>query len=254
MEFQNILYVKEGHIATLTLNRPPANAINLATLLDIDKALDDVEADKNVRVLIVTGAGEKGFSAGFDVADPAGSSQTLPKGQEVWTRIDRFLKPVIAAINGYAFGGGCELAMASTFRVMQENARIGLTELNLGIIPGWGGTQRMPRILGKSKALDLILFSKRLTAQEALEIGLVDRVSKVGELMKDVREMAQALAERPPLAVRAVLNAVNIGLEKGIEEGTKAEREGLEAVARSKDAAEGITAFLQKRKPNFIGE
>ena len=144
--------------------------------------------------------------------------------------------------------------MASTFRVMQENARIGLTELNLGIIPGWGGTQRMPRILGKSKALELILFSKRLPAQEAMEIGLVDRVSKVDELMKDVMEMAEFLATRPPLAVKAVLNAVKVGMEKGLDEGIKAELEGLNFVAGSKDAMEGITAFMQKRKPNFTGE
>ncbi|TFG92804.1 MAG: enoyl-CoA hydratase [Syntrophobacterales bacterium] len=254
MDFENILYTKEGHIATLTLNRPPANSVNLATLVDIEKALDETQQDKEVRVLVITGAGEKGFSAGFDVSDAANGHITGPKGQEVWTRIDRFPKPVIAAINGYAFGGGCELAMASTFRVMQEGAKIGLTELNLGIIPGWGGTQRMPRILGKSKALDLILFSKRLPAAEALEIGLVDKVSVVGELMKDVMEMAEFLSHRPPLAVTAVLNAVNAGLEKGLDEGTKVEWKGTQTVASSKDAIEGFTAFLEKRAPNFKGE
>lgn len=254
MEFQNILYVKEEHIATLTLNRPPANSINLATLLDIDKALDEAETDKEVRVLIITGTGDKGFSAGFDITDAANADKTGAKGQEVWTRIDRFTKPVIAAINGYAFGGGCELAMASTFRVMQENAKIGLTELNLGIIPGWGGTQRMPRLLGKSKALELILFSKRLPAREALEIGLIDRVSKVGELMKEVMEMAEFLATRPPLAVRAVLKAVNAGIEKGLDEGTRVELEGTRLVSKSSDAIEGFTAFMQKRRPVFKGE
>jgi len=137
---------------------------------------------------------------------------------------------------------------------MQEGAKIGLTELNLGIIPGWGGTQRMPRILGKSKALDMILFSKRLPAQEALEIGLVDKVSAVGELMKDVMEMAEFLAQRPPLAVKAVLNAVNTGLEKGLDEGTKVEWEGTQTVSSSKDAIEGFTAFMEKRAPNFTGE
>lgn len=254
MEFQNILYVKEEHIATLTLNRPPANSINLATLLDIDKALDEAETDKEVRVLIITGAGDKGFSAGFDITDAVNADKTGAKGQEVWTRIDRFTKPVIAAVNGYAFGGGCELAMASTFRVMQENAKIGLTELNLGIIPGWGGTQRMPRLLGKSKALELILFSKRLPAREALEIGLIDRVSKVGELMKEVMEMAEFLATRPPLAVRAVLKAVNAGIEKGLDEGTRVELEGTRLVSKSSDAIEGFTAFMQKRRPVFKGE
>lgn len=254
MAFQNILFEKQGQIALLTLNRPPANSINYATLVEIDQVLDEVEADKQLRVLIVTGAGEKGFSAGFDVNDPEGLNKTGPKGQEVWTRIDRFTKPVIAAINGYAFGGGCELAMASTFRVMQENARIGLTELNLGIILGWGGTQRMPRIVGKSKALELILFSKRLTAQEALSIGLVDRVTPEGKLMPEVMAMAEELTTRPPLAVMAVMKAVNVGLEKGLDEGMKVEWEGIQLVSRSKDAVEGITAFLQKRKPNFIGE
>jgi enoyl-CoA hydratase/carnithine racemase len=254
MEFQNIRFEKQGAMALLTLNRPPANSINLATLLEIDQALDQAETDKDIRVLVVTGAGDKGFSAGFDVSDAVNAEKTGPKGQEVWTRIDRFPKPVIAAINGYAFGGGCELAMASTFRVMQENVKIGLTELNLGIIPGWGGTQRMPRLLGKSKALELILFSKRLSAQEALEIGLVDRVSKPGELMTDVMAMAETLATRPPLAVRAVLAAVNAGLEKGLEEGTKVELVETQLVGKSKDAIEGFTAFFEKRKPQFKGE
>ena len=254
MNFETIRYEKQGHIATLTLNRPPANSVNLAMLSELEKALDDAGQDREVRVLIITGAGEKGFSAGFDVGDVANAHITGPKGQELWTRIDRFPKPVIAAINGYAFGGGCELAMASTFRVMQEGAKIGLTELNLGIIPGWGGTQRMPRILGKAKALELILFSKRLTAEEALEIGLVDRVSAGGALMSDVMEMAEFLAQRPPLAVEAVLNAVNTGLEKGLLEGTKVEWEGTQKVASSKDAIEGFTAFLEKRPPNFTGE
>lgn len=254
MDFENIRYEKQGHIATLTLNRPPANPLNLATMLDIEKALDEAERDKDIRVLVITGAGEKGFSAGFDVSDAANSHITAPKGQELWTRIDRFSKPVIAAINGYAFGGGCELAMASTFRVMQDGAKIGLTELNLGIIPGWGGTQRMPRILGKSKALELILFSKRLTAREAIEIGLVDRVSAEGELMKDVMEMAEFLAQRPPLAVAAVLKAVNAGMEKGLDEGTKMEAEGTRIVSSSRDAMEGFAAFLEKRAPDFKGE
>jgi len=254
MEYKFIRFEKEGHIATLMLNRPPANSINLATLIEIEKALDEVGQSSDVRVLIFTGAGEKGFSAGFDVSDGANGDLVGPKGQELWTRIERFSKPVIAAINGYAFGGGCELAMACTFRVMTESAKIGLTELNLGIIPGWGGTQRMPRLIGKSKALDLILFSKRLSAREALSIGLVDKVTNDGELMKDVLEMANILATRPPLAVAALLNAVNAGIEKGLDEGTKVELYGSLTVSKSKDAFEGFTAFLEKRSPRFRGE
>ena len=217
MEFPTLLYRKENHVLVITLNRPPANSVNLMTVIDIEKALDEAEKDKDVRVIVFTGAGEKGFSAGFDVTDAANAAETGPRGRALWTRIDRFSKPIIAAINGYAFGGGCELAMACTLRVMQENAKIGLTELNLGIIPGWGGTQRMPHLIGKSKALEMILFSKRITAREALEIGLVDRVAKEGELMKDVMEMAGFLAKRPPIAVKAVLNAVMAGIEQGFE-------------------------------------
>jgi enoyl-CoA hydratase/carnithine racemase len=137
---------------------------------------------------------------------------------------------------------------------MQENAKIGLTELNLGIIPGWGGTQRMPRLIGKSKALDMILFSKRITAREALEIGLVDRVAKEGELMKDVMEMAGFLAKRPPIAVKAVLNAVMAGIEQGFEAGIRMEAQGSAAVRGSRDAVEGFTAFFEKREPRFTGE
>ena len=254
MNYENVLYQREKRIALMTLNRPPANSINLATLKDIEQVLDRVETDKDVRVFIITGAGDKGFSAGFDVSDAANSYEACVKAQELWTRIDCFPKPVIAAINGYAFGGGCELAMAATFRAMLASARVGLTELNLGVIPTWGGTQWMPRIVGKAKALELILFSKRISAQEAFEIGLVEKISKEGELMKDVMEMADALALRPPLAVKAALQAVNAGLEKGLHEGMSAELQGTRLVSKSKDAMEGFVAFMEKRSPHFKGE
>jgi len=254
MEFSTLLYKKENHIVLITLNRPPANSVNLATVVDMEKALDEAENDLDVRVVIFTGAGNKGFSAGFDVSDSANAGETSPRGSALWTRIDRFPKPTIAAINGYAFGGGCELAMACTFRIMQENAKIGLTELNLGIIPGWGGTQRMPRLIGQSKTLDMILFSRRITAREAQEIGLVDKVSKEDELMKDVMEMANVLAKRPPIAVKVVMKAIKTGIEKGFEEGIRLEALGIDEVGKSKDAFEGFTAFLEKREPNFKGE
>ena len=152
MEFENIVLEKKGHIAVITINHPPVNAWNLATMLDFEKAVDDVEADKEVRVVILTGAGEKCFSAGFDVSDAANSHKTSPKGRDLWRRIDRFPKPVIAAINGFALGGGLELAMCCQFRIMADGPKVllGLTELNLGIIPGWGGTQRLPLIAGKA--------------------------------------------------------------------------------------------------------
>ena len=256
MEYQNIILERDGHIAILTLNHPPANAISLATLEEIGKALDEIKQDQELRGVIITGAGEKGFSAGFDVTDAANADKTLPKGQEIWTRIDRFEKPVIAAINGFALGGGCELALTCHFRIMVDNpkAKIGLPELNLGIIPGWGGTQRMTRTIGRSKALEMILLSKRLNAKEALEIGLIDKVSQQGGLMNDARELATKLAERPPIAVRSVLRAVAAGLYGGLDEGLKLEVEGSRTVSKSEDATEGFTAFLEKRKPVFKGK
>jgi len=254
MAYETIVLEKKGYIGVLTLNRPPANSVNLAMLEEIDRVLDDLEHDKGIRVVIITGAGEKGFSAGFDVSDAANADKVGPKGQQVWTKVDRLSKPVIAAINGYAFGGGCELALACTFRLMVDSAKIGLTELNLGIIPGWGGTQRMPRVVGKTKALELILMSRRLTAAEALEIGLVDRIITPDEFMKEVFDFAATLAKRPPLAVSAVLRAVNTGLEQGLDAGTTVELEGSRQVAQSKDAIEGFTAFFEKREPAFTGE
>lgn len=256
MEYTNLILDKHGHIGTLTLNRPPTNAVNLATLVEFNQALDDLEQDKAIRVVIITGAGEKGFSAGFDVSDAANGEKVGPLGQKTWTRVDRFPKPVIAAINGFAFGGGCELALACHFRFMVDapKALIGLTELNLGIIPGWGGTQRMTRLLGKSKALDLIFFSKRLRASEALAIGLIDYVCAPSEVMPHALAMASKLAERAPIAVSCVLNAVTAHLDQGIDAGLQVEQNGVTTVKYSLDAREGFMAFFEKRSPVFKGE
>ncbi len=256
MSFENISLEKRGNIGIVILNRPPANAINLATMMEVGDALDSLEADNDVRVVIFTGAGEKGFCAGFDVSDAANAEKIGPLGSDTWTRIDRFAKPVIAAINGFAFGGGCELALACHFRIMVDapKAKIGLTELNLGIIPGWGGTQRMQRIVGRARALDMILFSKRLTAIEAFEIGLIDRVAPEGKALDEALELANVIAKRPPLAVKAVLQAMSAGIDTGINEGLKLEQEGVKVTKNSKDAMEGFTAFFEKREPNFTGE
>lgn len=256
MTFENITVEIENFIATVSLNRPPANSVNLATIQDIDKALDELENNKTVRVLIITGSGEKGFSAGFDVSDFMNAEKAGIEGQRVWNRIFHFPKPVIAAINGFAFGGGCELAMACHFRIMVNTpkSKIGLTELNLGIIPGWGGTQRMTAIVGREKALDLILFSKRLTPEQALESGLVDKICDPSDLMKEVNELASKLAQRPPVAMGYVLRAVSSGIDRGFDEGLKIELEGCQAVSKTEDAKEGFTAFFEKRKPVFKGE
>ena len=256
MELENIELEKKNHIAVITINHPPANAWNLATMLDFEKAVDDVEADKEVRVVILTGAGEKCFSAGFDVSDAANSHETSPKGRDLWRRIDRFPKPVIAAINGFALGGGLELAMCCQFRIMADGPKVllGLTELNLGIIPGWGGTQRLPLIVGKAKALDMILFSKKIDAKEALKIGLVNQISPPEKLMEDVFAFADRLAQRPPIAVSCVLKAMAAGSYQGVDEGLAVETEGSAIVGQSKDCIEGFTAFLEKRDPVFTGE
>jgi len=256
MAYKNLILEKKGHISILTLNHPPVNAWNLGLMEDFGTAIDEIENDKDVRVLILTGAGEKCFSAGFDVSDAANSHIISPKGRDIWTRLDRFSKPVIAAINGFAMGGGLELALSCHFRIMIDDpkATVGLTELNLGIIPGWGGTQRLTRIVGKAKALDMILFSKRIGAPEALTIGLINQISTRDRLMDDAIAFAEVLAKRPPLAVGAVLRAVSAFDYSGLEAGLKAEEEGSAIVGKSNDCVEGFTAFLEKRDPVFTGE
>lgn len=256
MDQRNILLEKQGYISIVIINHPPANAWNLATMEEFEKVIDELENDKNTRVVVITGAGEKCFSAGFDVSDAANAPKTSAMGRKLWTRVDRFEKPVIAAMNGHALGGGLELALCCHFRVMTDNpkAAVGLTELNLGIIPGWGGTQRLARALGRDKALDMILFSKRLSPAEALEAGLVNKLSKPESLMDDVLGLAKVLAERPPIAVGSVLKALSAGEYEGIDKGLKVEEEGAARVATSKDRIEGFSAFLEKRKPVFTGE
>ena len=256
MTYENLNLEKRDHIAIVTLNHPPVNAWNLALMEDFEKVLNEIESDKEVRVVILTGGGEKCFSAGFDVSDAANSHITGPRGRELWTRLDKFTKPVIAAINGFAMGGGLELALSCHFRIMVDDpkATIGLTELNLGIIPGWGGTQRLTRLVGKARALDMILFSKCVDAREAHAMGLINQISTREKLMDDAIAFADVLSKRPPLAVAAVLKAISAFDYKGLKEGLKVEEEGSAVVHSSKDCAEGFSAFLEKREPVFKGE
>jgi enoyl-CoA hydratase/carnithine racemase len=251
----NIIVTTKDFVTTITLNRPPTNSVNLGIREDLHRAIIELNESRETRVVIVTGAGEKGFSAGMDVTDIA-NIEKGPNGNDVYNLIERGSKPFIAAVNGYALGGGCELAMACHFRYMTDNPKavIGCPEVNLGITPGWGGIQRMPRIVGRSKALELILFSKRLSPQEALEIGLVDRVVPAADLMNEAMDFALALSKRPPLAVSAVLLGMSTGLEKGLEEGLRVDREWSKKLKNTKDAVEGMSAFLQKREPVFKGE
>ncbi|MGB4088735.1 MAG: enoyl-CoA hydratase-related protein [Smithellaceae bacterium] len=255
MSYNNITVSTENFITTITLNRPPTNSVNLGVREELNQAITELEQSKDTRVVIITGAGDKGFSAGMDVSDIANINKG-PNGNDIMNRIERSSKPFIAAINGYALGGGCEIALACHFRFMTDNpkALIGCPELNLGITPGWGGIQRLPRLLGKPKALDMILFSKRLAPPEALAIGLVDKVVPVADLIKEATAFAQLLAKRPPLAVSAVLEGMSVGLEKNLEEGLRVDKAWAAKLAQSKDAVEGMTAFFEKREPNFKGE
>lgn len=255
MRFENVILEIEDRIATITIDHPPANTWNLVTMESFEKSIDAVVRDDNIRVVVITGAGEKFFSSGFDVSDAVNAAAISDKGRCLWRRIDRLAKPVIAAINGYAMGGGLELALACHFRIMIDGPKfeLGLTELNLGIIPGWGGTQRLARLVGQSKALEMILFSQRIKAEQALEIGLVDRLSSPDKLEKDVYDFAAKLTERPPIAVRCVLNAFTANLYEGLEEGLSVEATGSAIVRETEDRNEGFAAFLEKRQPNFKG-
>ena len=256
MKLKNMILTEQNHIGIITINHPPVNTWNWATIQDFEMVLDAVENDTDVRAVIITGAGEKCFSAGFDVSDAGNSQKTSPKARQLWRRVDRFPKPVIAAINGHALGGGLELAMCCQFRIMVDapEARVGLTELNLGIIPGWGGTQRLPQLVGKAKALDMILFSRKISASEALKAGLINQLSAPGRLMDDALALAEKLAKRPPLAVSWVLRSIAAGTYEGLDAGLKVEEEGSKIVGQSEDRKEGFSAFLEKREPKFKGK
>ena len=256
MQYKNLLVETNDHVSTITLNHPPVNAWNWDMMVDFEAAIDEIENDQSVRVLIITGGGEKAFSAGFDLSDSANVHKTSPKGREVWTRLDRFSKPVIAAVNGHALGGGLELALCCHFRIVADNPnlKLGLTELNVGIIPGWGGTQRLARIVGRTAALDMILFSKCLSPQQALETGLVNQLAAPAKLLAATADLARKLVKRPPLAVVAVLRAMSAGEYEGFDKGLEMEAAGSTIVGASKDKIEGFNAFLEKREPVFTGE
>ncbi len=258
MAYETLIVEREENIAIITLNRPPANPINLTVLDELEAALNEFEKDKAIRALIITGAGEKSFSAGFDVktAGTPEGTKAMDKGQVVFSQIEKYPKPVIAAINGFALGGGCELSMACHFRIIADSEKVfmGQPEINLGIIPGWGGTQRLPRLVGKTKALEMLLLATRVGAAEALSIGLVTKVSKPEELMKDAKELAKALAKKAPIAMQIIIDAVTRGLETTTDEGIKIELAGSQRVAKTKDAMEGMIAFIQKREPVYTGE
>jgi enoyl-CoA hydratase len=260
MTFDNLLLERDGAIAIVTINRPKVlNALNTQTMDELRHAVLDLKSDESVRVLILTGAGEKAFVAGADINElavqtPTGGREHALAGQHVLDLIENMGKPVIAAINGFALGGGCELAMACTLRLAADTARLGQPEIALGLIPGYAGTQRLPRIVGKGKAMEIILTGTPITADEAFRIGLVNRVVPAAELMTEARALAAQLANSAPIAMRYIINAVNKGIEIPFAEACQYEATLFGLVASTEDMREGTAAFLAKRKAEFKGK
>jgi enoyl-CoA hydratase len=259
MKLENVLYEVKGGSAVVTVNRPDKlNALNRATLEDLSKAMAEAAADATVRAVVVTGAGEKAFVAGADIGEIAGLDAQSGRdfalfGQGVFRAIETLPKPVIAAVNGYALGGGCELAMACHMRIASENAQFGQPEVNLGVIAGYGGTQRLPRLVGKGRALELLLSGDRVDAKRAQEMGLVNAVVPLSDLLGKALELAARISAKAPLAVRHCLEAVNTGLEMPLEEACYLEATLFGLCCASEDMREGTRAFIEKRKPDFKG-
>jgi enoyl-CoA hydratase len=259
MAFDNLLVDRDGAVAILTVNRPTVlNALNAPTLDELRRAFLDFKKDDSTRVVIVTGAGEKSFVAGADINELAVQSPTSGRehaltGQHVFDLIENLGKPVIAAINGYALGGGCELAMACTLRLAVSTARIGQPEINLGLLPGYAGTQRLSRLVGAGRALEIMLTGAPIAADDALRIGLVNRVVAPAELMSEARQLAAQLAKNAPIAMRYIISAVHKGLQMPFAEACQYEATLFGLVASTDDMREGTSAFLEKRKPAFKG-
>ena len=259
MAFDNLLLERDGAVAIVTINRPKVlNALNTQTMDELRRAVLDLKSDESVRVLILTGAGEKAFVAGADINElavqtPTGGREHALAGQHVLDLIENMGKPVIAAINGYALGGGCELAMACTLRLAADTAKLGQPEIALGLIPGYAGTQRLSRLVGKGTAMEIILTGTPIAAEEALRIGLVNRVVPAAELMTQARALAAQLARSAPIAMRYIINAVNKGVEIPFAEACQYEATLFGLVASTDDMKEGTAAFLAKRKPEFRG-
>lgn len=258
--FENLLLARDGAVAVLTINRPQVlNALNLATLDELRHAIVDLIQDASVRAVIVTGAGGKSFVAGADIKELAANTPEQMReharvGQHVFDLLENMGKPVIAAINGFALGGGCELAMACTLRLAGDTARLGQPEINLGLMPGFAGTQRLARLVGKSAALELLLSGRQIPADEALRLGLVTRVVAAADLMTEARAVAADLAAKPAVAARYIMHAVNRGLDASLQEGQALEASLFGLLASTEDMREGTSAFLEKRSPTFKGK
>ena len=258
--YENLLYEVRDGIAFVTVNRPKVhNALDQLTMSELVTAFESAVSDEQVRVVILTGSGEKAFVAGASIKEfaplsPAGGRDYALAGQDVFNFIEQLGKPVIAAVNGYALGGGCELAMACTLRVASENAVFGQPEVGLGLIPGYGGSQRLPRLVGKGRALELLLLGESVSAESALRMGLINRLVPGSELLLTVENMARKIMTKAPLAIQYCLEAVHRGMEMTLSEGQFLEATMFGMCFATDDVKEGTKAFLEKREPNFKGK
>lgn len=259
MMYKNVILEQEGRIGIIKINRPEAlNALNMDVLSDLDKAIDEVASDDSIEVIIITGEG-KAFVAGADIAqmkdlDFEGGRRFGNMGQDVFRKIEKLEKPTIAAVNGFALGGGCELAMCCDLRIASSKAKFGQPEVGLGIIPGFSGTQRLPRLVGVAKAKELIFTGDIINAQEAEHICLVNKTVEREELMNETKKLAEKILKNAPLAVKYSNIAIKRGIETDIETGIGIEADLFGMCFASKDQKEGMTAFLDKRKPEFEGK
>jgi enoyl-CoA hydratase len=260
MAWDHLTVEPVDNYAVVTLNRPKANAMSTDLVREIRRAVQDLDADPAVRCILITGTGNRFFSAGADIPelqatlpDAFAEGGLLPEGLRMVEAVEHSRTPVVGVANGTAVGGGCELLLACHFRIASETARFGQPEINLGIIPGWGGCHRLPRLIGESRALDWLVTGRLVTAEEAFQAGFLCKTAPPDQLMQEAGEFASFLASRPPVALQAILRCVR---ERGLhpERGATLEAEGFAEAASTKDATEGVAAYIEKRKPNFIGE
>lgn len=258
MELETLELSIENKIAVVRLNRPPMNPLSSKLFGELNELMDHLEDREDVRVVILTGAGEKAFAAGADISemkdlDLHGMTRMNRVSREAFSRVDNFSKPVIAAVNGLALGGGLELALCCDFRILSENARVALPEINLGIIPGGGGTQRLQRLIGQAKAKELLYFGDMIGAQDALACGLATKVVPPDSLMETALEMAAKLAEKAPVALRMIKTSLHTGAGTDLNSALTVEQLGFGNIFETHDKKEGMAAFAEKRKPVFTG-
>lgn len=257
-QYETILVEKEERVVLVYLNRPPYNPLNSQLFHELSDVMDQIDQDDQVRAVIITGKGDKALAAGADIKEMAGLglkevTQMNKISRQAFTKIANLAKPVIAAINGLALGGGLELALCCDLRVCSDHAKLGLPEINLGIIPGGGGTQRLQRIVGQAKAKEIMFFGETLKAEEALAMGLVHQVVPLAELLDTAKEMAKKLAEKPPVAMRMLKMAIQSGAHLDLESGLDLETICFNTAFSTQDREEGMKAFIEKRKPEFKG-